>query len=96
MKRLRCVRALGERSLKWQGLIKSIFVVRNNTSVRGEITERGRQYPQKIITLQILPLALPPATARPQIAPSPGGLSDSSAEASVPCMCHAETSAGSR
>lgn len=39
MKRLRCVRALGERSLKWQGLIKSIFVVRNNTSVRGEITE---------------------------------------------------------
>lgn len=68
MKRLRRVRALGERSLKWQGLIKSIFVGRNNTSVRGEITE-GASIPSKNnYTPNTSSRSTTPPTARPQIA----------------------------
>lgn len=57
MERLRCVRARGDEKTEMAGVNKVHFVVRNNTSVVGEITE-GRQYPSNIITPQI---SLPPS-----------------------------------
>lgn len=95
MKRLRCVRALGERSLKWQGLIKSIFVGRNNTSVREEITEGASISSKNNYTSNTSSHSTPNHPLLPALK-TPGGLSDSSAGASVPSVCHAGTSTGSR
>lgn len=89
MERLHCVRALGEEMPEMAGINKVHFIDRNNTSVRGEITE-GRQYLSKIIMLQIplLPISNPPN-------PSLWGLSDSSTGMSVASAWHTGMSAGS-
>lgn len=91
MERLRRVRARGDEKSEMAGVNKVHFVVRNNTSVGGEITE-GRQYPSNIITPQI---SLPPSfAAHFQTPPHPSlrGLSDSSTGASE---WHTGMSAGS-
>lgn len=75
----------GRKKPEMAGVNKVHFVVRNNTSVRGEITE-GPSISSKNNYSPNTSSRSTPATARPQMAPSPGSLSDSSAGASVPSV----------